>query len=186
MARSTGLKRDLRLDRADTYAGYYHINLRTYVGQVGDSYDRYLLRMNEMAESLYICSQLAAKLVEQQGGSASLRPLRLLSSLDKAKLTRSIKKHEYASMERLIEHFKHWSEGWAVEPGWTYKAVESPKGEFGVTLISDGTNKPYRCKVRSPAFHSLQAMPKLAQGHYLADVAALIGTIDIVFGEVDR
>jgi len=89
-------------------------------------------------------------------------------------------------MEKLIKHFKYWSEGSSIESNWTYQAVESPKGEFGVTLIADNSNKPYKCKVRSPALHHLQVLPKLAKGHYLADLVSLIGTIDIVFGEIDR
>jgi NADH:ubiquinone oxidoreductase subunit D len=89
-------------------------------------------------------------------------------------------------MEQLIKHFKYWSEGFPVKEGYTYRAVESPKGEFGVTLFSDGTNKPYKCKVRSPAYHHLQVLPKLARGYFLADLATLIGTVDIVFGEIDR
>ena len=101
------MKRDLRLDKVDTYAGYYHINFRTYVGQVGDSYDRYLLRMNEMAESLYIATQVAAKLSKASNGLRGIKPLKLLESLNRPSLARCIKKHEYASMEKLIEHFKH-------------------------------------------------------------------------------
>jgi len=89
-------------------------------------------------------------------------------------------------MEKLIKHFKFWSEGFKVKSNITYQAVESPKGEFGVTLIADNTNKPYKCKVRSPAYHHLQILPKLSKGHYLADIVTLIGTIDIVFGEIDR
>jgi NADH:ubiquinone oxidoreductase subunit D len=89
-------------------------------------------------------------------------------------------------MENLINHFKYWSEGFNINSNITYQSVESPKGEFGVTLISDDSNKPYKCKVRSPAFHHLQLIPTIARGHFLADVVALIGTVDIVFGEVDR
>lgn len=89
-------------------------------------------------------------------------------------------------MEQLIKHFKYWSEGFPVQSGYTYRAVESPKGEFGVTLLSDGTNKPYKCKVRSPAYHHLQVLPRLTRGYFLADLVTLIGTIDIVFGEIDR
>ena len=89
-------------------------------------------------------------------------------------------------MEDLIKHFKYWHEGMVVKPNWTYQSVESAKGEFGVSLISDGTNQPYRCKVRSPAYHHMQLLPQISKGHFLADLAALIGTIDIVFGEVDR
>jgi NADH:ubiquinone oxidoreductase subunit D len=89
-------------------------------------------------------------------------------------------------METLIEHFKFWGEGSKVKSNYTYKAVESPKGEFGVTLFSDDSAQPYKCKVRSPALHHLQLVPKIAKGHFLADLAALIGTVDIVFGEIDR
>jgi len=89
-------------------------------------------------------------------------------------------------MEQLISHFKYWSEGFPVPSGWIYKAFESPKGEFGVSLIADNTNTPYRCKVRSPAYHHLQVLAKISKGHFLADLVTLLGTIDIVFGEVDR
>jgi len=95
-------------------------------------------------------------------------------------------KNQYNSMESLIKHFKYWSEGFLVESNHVYKAVESPKGEFGVTLISNNSEKPYKCKVRSPAYHHLQVLPKLSKGHFLADLVTLIGTIDIVFGEIDR
>ena len=89
-------------------------------------------------------------------------------------------------METLINHFKYWSEGFNVESGYTYAGVESPKGEFGVTLVADNSSKPYRCKVRSPAYHHLQVLPKISKGHFLADLVTLIGTVDIVFGEIDR
>jgi NADH:ubiquinone oxidoreductase subunit D len=89
-------------------------------------------------------------------------------------------------MEQLIKHFKFWSEGFKIKSNVTYRGVESPKGEFGVTLFSDNSSKPYKCKVRSPAYHHLQALPKISKGHFLADLVALVGTIDIVFGEVDR
>ena len=89
-------------------------------------------------------------------------------------------------MEKLINHFKYWSEGFLLKAGFSYAAVESPKGEFGVSLFSDNSSKPYRCKVRSPAYHHLQVLPKLSKGHFLADLVSLIGTIDIVFGEIDR
>lgn len=89
-------------------------------------------------------------------------------------------------MEELIKHFKYWSEGFPVKSGWTYQSVESPKGEFGVSIISDNTNIPYKCKVRSPAFHHMHLLPEIAKGHFLADLSALIGTIDIVLGEIDR
>jgi NADH:ubiquinone oxidoreductase subunit D len=93
---------------------------------------------------------------------------------------------KYTSMETLINHFKHYSEGVVVPKGFTYKAVEAPKGEFGVSLISDGTSNPFRCKIRTPAYHHMQVMPRMVQGHYFADLVTVIGSIDIVFGDVDR
>ena len=89
-------------------------------------------------------------------------------------------------MEEIIKHFKYWSDGFNVEPNWVYQSIESPKGEFGVTILADGTNKPYRCKVRSPSYQNLQVLPQISKGHFLADLVTLIGTIDIVFGEIDR
>jgi NADH-quinone oxidoreductase subunit D len=100
-----------------------------------------------------------------------------------AKLNRNTK---YTSMESLINHFKHYSEGIRVPRGFVYKAVEAPKGEFGVSLISDGTSKPYRCKIRTPSFHHMQLLSRMAQGHYFADLVTIIGTLDVVFGDVDR
>jgi NADH:ubiquinone oxidoreductase subunit D len=192
MARSTGLKRDLRLDKMETYANYYYLNFRSYVGQNGDSYDRFLIRMNEMTESLNIINQVVNKLTKHKKQPQSskkvsnINPHFLLKYLYPKSWNQNNYKSEYTSMEQLISHFKYWSEGFPVKSGWTYRAVESPKGEFGVALISDGTNIPYRCKVRSPAYHHLQVLPKISKGHFLADLVALMGTIDIVFGEIDR
>ncbi len=183
LARSTGIKRDLRLDAYETYANYYYLNFRIYTGQAGDNFDRYLIRMNEMSESINIISQIIFKLITKKN---KINPLALNNQLNKKKLISTTYKNEYNSMEKLIKHFKYWSEGFTVNTNWTYQAIEAPKGEFGVTLISDNTNIPYKCKIRSPAYHHLQVMPKLAKGHMLADLASLIGTIDIVFGEVDR
>ena len=182
MARSTGIKRDLRLDLHENYANYYYLNFRTYTGQTGDSYDRFLLRMSEMTESIYIISQCVHKLINIKNSNS----LKLNKFLNKKNLISTTYKNEYNSMEKLIKHFKYWSEGFKLKSNWTYQAVESPKGEFGVTLIADGTNKPFKCKVRSPAYHSLQILPKMSKGHLLADLSALVGTIDIVFGEIDR
>lgn len=100
-----------------------------------------------------------------------------------AKLNHNTK---YTSMESLINHFKHYSEGIRVPRGFVYKAVEAPKGEFGVSLISDGTSKPYRCKIRTPSYHHMQMMSRMSQGHYFADLVTILGTLDIVFGDVDR
>lgn len=190
MARCTGLKRDLRFDRMETYANYYHLNFRGYIGQKGDSFDRYLLRMNEMTESLNIINQVVYKLTKKKSLRArehtNLNPHQLLQYITPDAFNKTKKRNSYNNMEQLIKHFKYWSEGFPVASGYTYRAVESPKGEFGVTLFSDGTNKPYKCKVRSPAYHHLQVLPKLSRGYFLADLATLIGTIDIVFGEIDR
>ena len=89
-------------------------------------------------------------------------------------------------MEEIIKHFKNWSDGFNVKSNWVYQAIESPKGEFGVTILSDNSNKPYRCKIRSPSYQNLQLLPVISKGHFLADLVTLVGTIDIVFGEVDR
>lgn len=192
MSRSVGIKRDLRLDNLETYANYYYLNFRSYIGQNGDSYDRFLIRMNEMTESLNIINQVINKLTKhkrqnkEKTKNSNINPHSLIKYLYPKSWNQYNYKSEYTSMEQLINHFKYWSEGFPVKSGWTYRAVESPKGEFGVSLISDGTNIPYRCKVRSPAYHHLQVLPKIAKGHFLADLVALMGTIDIVFGEIDR
>lgn len=202
MARSTGIKRDLRLDKMETYANYYHLYFRSYLGKNGDSYDRFLIRMNEMTESLNIINQVISRVkkfnkikilknseVKQSRSVANftnINPHEVLKYLYPKYHNQHSYKSEYSSMEHLINHFKYWSEGFVVKKGWTYKAVESPKGEFGVSIVADSTNKPYRCKVRSPAYHHLQVLPKIAKGHFLADLATLIGTVDIVFGEIDR
>lgn len=192
LARSTGLKRDLRLSKLETYANYYYLNFRSYLGQHGDCYDRFLIRMNEMSESLNIMNQVIYKLIrfnkieKKKNKSLIVSPHSILKYTYLKSWNQHNYKNSYISMEQLIKHFKYWSEGFNVPSGWTYQSVESPKGEFGVSLVSDGTSKPYRCKVRSPAFQSMQLYPVLAKGHFLADLVALIGTIDIVFGEVDR
>lgn len=188
MSRSTGIKRDLRLDKLETYANYYYLNFRSFVGQNGDSYDRFLIRMNEMTESLNIMNQVIKKLTKHKHKkkNSNINPHSLLKYLYPKDYNQNNYKNEYISMEQLINHFKYWSEGFKVDSGWTYKAVESPKGEFGVSLISDGSTIPYKCKVRSPAYHHLQVLPIISKGHFLADLVALMGTIDIVFGEIDR
>jgi NADH dehydrogenase (ubiquinone) Fe-S protein 2 len=183
MARSTGIKRDIRLSKLETYANYYHINFRSYTGLHGDSFDRFLLRMNEMAESLNIINQVINNF--QVSKNKKNKSGFLLNCLVPKKANNINWKTEYTSMEKVINHFKYWSDGFPVKKGYTYKAVESPKGEFGVTLISDNTTKPYKCKVRSPAYHHMHLLPAISKGHFLADLVALIGTIDIVFGEID-
>lgn len=192
LARSTGIKRDLRLSKLETYANYYFLNFRSYIGQHGDCYDRFLIRMNEMGESLNIINQAIYKVIKfnkiknKKTNSILLSPHSILKYVYPKSWNQYNYKSSYTSMEQLINHFKYWSEGFKVPAGWTYQSVESPKGEFGVTLVSDGTAKPYRCKVRSPAYHSMQLYPIVCKGHFLADLVTLIGTIDIVFGEIDR
>ena len=189
MSRSVGIKRDLRLSKLETYSNYYYLNFRSFVGNHGDSYDRFLIRMNEMSESLNICTQVISKIKVKN--TLCVSDLKKNINFNKHQLLEYInynnkKVSSYSSMEELIKHFKNWSDGFPIKPNWTYQAVESPKGEFGVSLISDGSNKPYRCKVRSPSYQNLQVLPQISKGHFLADLVALIGTIDIVFGEVDR
>jgi len=198
MSRSVGIKRDLRLGKLETYANYYFLNFRSFIGQHGDSYDRFLIRMNEMAESLNIINQSIYKIIKHKklkskkknfnkfNNYTNITPHAILKYINKIDWNQHILKNNYNSMENLITHFKYWSEGQKVQSNWTYQSVESPKGEFGVSLISDGSNTPYRCKVRSPAYHNMHVLPQIAKGHFLADLVALIGTIDVVFGEVDR
>lgn len=178
LARSVGLKRDLRLNLKDSYSGYNLLNIKSYLGVNGDTYDRYLIRMLEMGESLNICNNLALKLL-----NLKINPIK--QEIYNADLT-TYKLNSYTSMEDLITHFVHWHTGYTVKKGVNLTYIEAPKGEFGVTLHSNATAKPMRCKIRSPGYFNLQALSKLSKGHYLADLAALIGTIDIVFGEVDR
>jgi len=144
------------------------------VAKHGDCYDRYLVRVYELRESLKIIKQC---LNEMPPGPVKV---------DDRKISPPPRADMKTSMEALIHHFKLYTEGYHVPEGSTYTVVEAPKGEFGVYLIADGTNRPYRCKIRSPGFAHLQALDFLCRGHMLADVVAVIGSLDIVFGEVDR
>lgn len=182
MARCTGIKRDIRLSIFDNYAQYYYLNFRSFTGLHGDCYDRFLIRMNEMAESINIITQSINKYYINDSINTTVKNLNIL--LNKQGISDHIT--AYNSMEKLIHHFKYWSEGLKITENVTYSAIESPKGEFGITLFSDNTNKPYKCKIRSPAYHHLQILPILTKGHFLADLVAMIGTVDIVFGEIDR
>ena len=193
MSRSIGIKRDIRLSKLETYSNYYFLNFRGFLGQHGDCYDRFLIRMNEMAEGLNIINQVIYKISkykknneQQTKNFTNISPHNIIKYTNPGFWNKINLKNSYNSMEDLIKHFKHWSEGDKIQPNWTYQSVESPKGEFGVSLISNNTNMPYRCKVRSPAYHNLHALPQISKGHFLADLVALIGTIDVVFGEVDR
>jgi NADH-quinone oxidoreductase subunit D len=176
MLRSAGAAWDLR--KSQPYECYDEMQFDIPVGKHGDNYDRYVLRVQEMRESLKIMQQC----VELLSGKERVGPV---SSMD-GKIVPPKRGEMKRSMEALIHHFKLYTEGYKVPAGEVYAAVEAPKGEFGVYLVSDGSNKPYRCRLRAPGFAHLQAMDWLCRGHMLADVSAVLGSIDIVFGEVDR
>jgi NADH-quinone oxidoreductase subunit D len=175
MVRGSGLAWDLR--RAQPYECYDEFDFQIPVGRNGDTYDRYLCRMAEMRESVKIIRQACAKLraPEAQG-----------DVLARGKFTPPKRSEMKTSMEALIHHFKLYTEGFHVPAGEVYAAVEAPKGEFGVYMVADGTNRPYKVKLRAPGYLHLQAMDHICKGHQLADVSAILGTLDIVFGEVDR
>ena len=182
MARSCGLKKDLRLSRADSYSQYNLIKFNSYLGLNGDTFDRYLIRMLEMGESLQIINQVTTKLL-----TFSPKLINKTNYISNYFLYNTYTNtNNYTSMEDLISHFINWHSGSEIKSNQTTIYIESPKGEFGVNLISNNTTIPLRCKIRSPSYHHLQFLSKLTKGHYLADLAALIGTIDIVFGEIDR
>lgn len=172
--RASGLAWDLR--KSQPYDSYEEMDFDIPIGKTGDCYDRYLVRVEEMYQSLRIIHQCCDKLDKVKG------PVKT----DDRKATPPRRGEMKSSMEALIHHFKLFSEGFHVPAGETYVATEAPKGEFGVYLVSDGTNKPYRCKIRSPGFVHLQAMDLMSKGHMLADIPAIIGSIDVVFGEIDR
>ena len=172
MLRASGVPWDLR--KAQPYAVYDRMDFDIPVGKNGDCYDRYLVRMAEMRESLKIMRQCIERMPEG--------PVRS----DNKKVTPPRRAEIKRSMEALIHHFKLYTEGFHVPAGETYVAIESSKGEFGVYLVADGTNKPYRCKIRSPGYVHLEALDEMSRGHMLADIPAMIGAIDIVFGEIDR
>ena len=170
--RASGVPWDLR--KAQPYDAYGEIDFDIPVGKHGDCYDRYLVRILEMHESIKIIKQCIEKMPDGPCKSQN------------QKITPPPRANMKQSMEDLIHHFKLYTEGVRIPAGETYTTVEAPKGEFGVYLIADGTNKPYRCKIRAPGFAHLQAMDFLSKGHMLADAVANIGSIDIVFGEIDR
>ena len=172
MLRASGYAWDLR--KAQPYEVYDRMNFDIPVGLNGDCYDRYLIRIEEMRQSLRIISQCLNNLPEG------------VVKADDKKLTPPSRSHMKQSMESLIHHFKLYTEGFSVPAGQTYTPIEAPKGEMGVYLVSDGSNRPYRCKIRAPGFAHLQALDFMSKHHMLADVVTMIGTQDIVFGEVDR
>jgi NADH-quinone oxidoreductase subunit D len=174
MVRGSGLAWDLR--RSQPYECYDEFDFLVPVGKNGDCYDRYLCRMGEMRESTRIIEQALAKLGDCPGQDVIAR----------GKLTPPKRAEMKTSMEALIHHFKLYTEGFHVPAGEVYAAVEAPKGEFGVYLVADGTNKPWKVKPRAPGYPHLAAMDHVCRGHMLADVSAALGSFDIVFGEIDR
>ncbi|HIC41541.1 MAG TPA: NADH-quinone oxidoreductase subunit D, partial [Pelagibacterales bacterium] len=171
MLRASGVKWDLR--KIDSYEVYNKLKFDIPVGKQGDCFDRYQVRVEEMKQSLNIILQCIDRIPKG------------IVMVKNNKITPPKRKSMKQSMESLIHHFKIFTEGYKVPKGETYTAVEAPKGEFGVYLISDGTNKPYKCKIRAPGFAHLQAMDFCSKGHMLADIVAILGSMDIVFGEVD-
>ena len=176
MVRGSGAAWDLR--KAQPYECYSEMDFDIPIGKNGDCYDRYCIRMEEMRQSVRIMKQCIAKLRAPEGQG----PVVVVDN----KITPPRRGEMKKSMEALIHHFKLYTEGFHVPAGEVYAAVEAPKGEFGVYLVSDGTNKPYRCKIRAPGFPHLQALDMMTKGHQLADMSANIGSLDIVFGEIDR
>lgn len=172
MARGSGINSDIR--KTQPYELYKELNFVIPLGINGDCYDRYLIRIMEMRQSVNIIMQCLNSM--EQG----------LIKVDDYKICPPYKRDMMASMEALIHHFKIYSEGINVGNGHIYSCVEAPKGETGVYLIADGTNRPYRCKIRTPGFMHLQALNNMTNGHMIADLVTIIGTLDIVFGEVDR
>jgi NADH dehydrogenase (ubiquinone) Fe-S protein 2 len=172
LLRGSGISWDLR--KVQPYEIYSKLEFEIPIGKNGDCYDRYLVRISEMRQSTKIILQCINQLPEG------------LIKADDKKLTVPSRREIKNSMEALIHHFKLYSKGFNIEPNETYVSAEAPKGEFGVYLVSDGSNKPYRCKIKAPGFAHLQGLNFMAQGHMIADVVTIIGTQDIVFGEIDR
>ena len=176
MVRGSGAAWDLR--KAQPYECYAEMDFDIPIGKNGDCYDRYCIRMEEMRQSVRIMRQCIQKLRAPDGQGAVVVADSKIAPPRRGEMKRS--------MEALIHHFKLYTEGVHVPAGEVYAAVEAPKGEFGVYLVADGTNKPYKCKIRAPGFAHLQSMDFICRGHLLADVSAILGSLDIVFGEVDR
>jgi NADH-quinone oxidoreductase subunit D len=170
------------------------LSIQGFLGKRGDSYDRFLIRVREMYESVNIIFQVLSNITGLVNDNSNVftqksKKINFFEFFDFLYASRSKQlnyESKYTSMESLINHFKYYSEGIKVPRGFVYKAVEAPKGEFGVSLISDGTSVPYRCKIRTPAYHHMQVMPRMVQGHFFADLVTVLGSQDIVFGDVDR
>lgn len=187
LLRCTGVRRDLRINWKEVYSGYNSLNFKSFTGVNGDCFDRFNIRMLEMGESLSIITQTAVLLLNNFNSKFTDKieeGYNVISSSSNSIIKK--KNNYYNYMEDLIEHFLLWHSGTVISKNYTATFIESPKGEFGVTLVSDNSNTPLRCKIRSPSYFNLQFLPQLTKKHFIADLATLIGTIDIVFGEVDR
>lgn len=197
VGKSIGVKKDIRFLKSETYAHYWFLSLQAYLGRKGDSYDRFLIRLREMYESINVVFQILTNLTKlafsiQTKEFSNTKNNKLINFftffnfLNTYHINHLSRNSKYTSMETLIHHFKYFSEGHLVSKGFSYRAVEAPKGEFGTAIISDGSSNPYRCKIRTPAYHHMQVMPRMVQGHYFADLVTVLGSLDIVFGDVDR
>jgi len=178
MLRGSGVDWDLR--KSNPYEIYKFLNFAIPYGTVGDCYDRYCIRMFEMEESLYIINQCLVELTKTKPSNSNSL------NVKNKKIVSPKKRKMKSSMESLIDHFKFYSEGFSIKPCETFSIVEAPKGEFGVYLVSNGKASPYRCKIKAPGFPHLQGLDFMVRGHLVADVVTVIGTQDIVFGEIDR
>lgn len=167
----------------------------SFLGKRGDSYDRFLIRVREMYESINIVFQVITNVTNSRlnylnnkssANGTNISFFSFFNFILKYRKENSNKKTKYLSMENLITHFKKHSSSLTTPKGFAYSAIEAPKGELGVSLVSDGTSKPYRCKIRTPAYHHMHILPRMVQGHYMADLVTVIGSLDIVFGDVDR
>jgi len=180
MLRGSGVIWDLR--KVPGYELYSILNFGVPIGQKGDCYDRYLVRFYELKESINIVSQVVEYLHQNTSNAEVLNSIKI----DDYKIVSPSRSYMKYSMEALIHHFKLYSEGFSLPSGESFFCTEAPKGEFGVYLVSSGTNMPIRCKIKAPGFNHLQALDEMARGHMIADLVTIIGTQDIVFGEIDR
>lgn len=174
ISRSCGLKRDLRLNRENSYSNYFYLNFKSYVGINGDCYDRFLIRINEMSESIFLIFQLLQKLNTY------------FFMLNENLLKDKNFDFKYIFMENIISHFKYWNNFLNIKKNFLYTSIESPKGELGVSIISNNTKYPWKCKLRSPGFIHLQYLNNLSINYFMSDLITIIGSIDIVFGEIDK
>jgi NADH-quinone oxidoreductase subunit D len=181
LLRSTGVRRDLRLSNANSYSGYNKLLFKSFIGSNGDSYDRYLIRMLEMLESLSIINKVVSAF---RSSDARCYFFNSCEVVRKFIVQNDLK--IYTSMDDLISHFMLWHVGFKVRSSVSVSFIEAPKGEFGVSIVSNDSELPHFVKIRSPSYFSLQSFYKLVKGHTLSDLSCLIGTVDIVFGEIDR